>query len=67
MGGACSTYGGSERCRQGCGGGDLRERDHLEDLDVDAGYNNGSKGGMGAWTGLTRHRIGTGSGFLCME
>ena len=27
--------GRQERCIQGFGGGDLRERDHLEDLDVD--------------------------------
>ena len=30
MGGAWSTYGGEERCKQGFGGeGDVRERDHL--------------------------------------
>jgi len=26
MGGACSTYGGKERCTQGFGGGDERKR-----------------------------------------
>jgi hypothetical protein len=31
MGGACSTYGGEDRCIQGFGGGNLKERDHLED------------------------------------
>jgi len=28
MGGACSKYGGEERCIQGFGGGDLMERDN---------------------------------------
>ena len=28
-------YWGQERCIQGFGGGDLRERNHLEDLGVD--------------------------------
>ena len=33
---ACSTNGRQKRCTQGFwGGGGLRERDHLEDLDVD--------------------------------
>jgi hypothetical protein len=36
MDGACSTYWRQERCRQGFGGGGLREEDHLEDLGVDA-------------------------------
>jgi len=35
MGGACSMYGGEERCMQGFGGENLRERDHLEDPSVD--------------------------------
>jgi len=35
IGRACSTYGGQERCTQGCGGENLRERDHFEDPDVD--------------------------------
>ena len=35
MGGACGTYGVRERCVQGFGGGDLRERDHLEDIGLD--------------------------------
>jgi hypothetical protein len=33
-GGACSTYGRQERCIQGFGGGNLRERENLEDLGV---------------------------------
>jgi len=31
IGEACSMYGGEERHIQGFGGGNLRERDHLED------------------------------------
>ena len=34
MGGACSTY-GEERCAQGFGGGNLRNRDHLNYPGVD--------------------------------
>ena len=34
MGGVFITYGGEERCIEGFGGGNLRERDHLEDLSV---------------------------------
>jgi hypothetical protein len=35
MGGECNTYGGEERCIQGFGGENLRERDHLEDTGID--------------------------------
>ena len=35
MGGTCCTYGGRERCAKGFGGGNLRERDHWGDQDVD--------------------------------
>jgi hypothetical protein len=35
MGGACSKDVGEDRCVQGFGGGNLRERDHLEDTRVD--------------------------------
>ena len=35
IGGVCSTYGRQERCLQGFGGVDLRERDHLEDLGIE--------------------------------
>ena len=35
IGGTCNTYGGEERCIQGFGGGNLRERDHLKDPGVD--------------------------------
>jgi hypothetical protein len=34
MGRACGTYGRQERCIQGFWWGDLRKRDHLEDLGV---------------------------------
>ena len=33
--GACSTCGGEEMCIQGFGGENLRERDHLEDPDIE--------------------------------
>jgi hypothetical protein len=35
MGGSCSTYGGGERCIQVFGGEILREREHLDALDID--------------------------------
>ena len=35
MGGACSAYGGEERCIQGFGGLNLGEGDHLGDPGVD--------------------------------
>jgi hypothetical protein len=35
MGGACGNYGEGETCLQGFGGGNMRERDHLEDVGVD--------------------------------
>jgi hypothetical protein len=35
MGGACSMYGGEDRCLQSFGGENLRESDHLEDPGVD--------------------------------
>ena len=34
MGGACGPYVGGERCAQGSGGENLRERDHWGDPDV---------------------------------
>jgi hypothetical protein len=33
--GTCDTYEGEQRCMQGFGGRKQREREHLEDLDVD--------------------------------
>jgi hypothetical protein len=60
MGGACSTYGGEERCMQGVLWGNVSERGHSEDIGVD--------GQLilrwifrkwdGAWTGLIWLRIG---------
>jgi len=35
--GACTMNGGDERCLQGFGGGNLRGRDHVEDLGIDRG------------------------------
>jgi len=37
MSGACSMYGGKERCIQGFGGENVRERDHLEDPGIEMG------------------------------
>jgi hypothetical protein len=50
---------------QGFGGGKLRERDQLEDPDVDGRKDGSSGSGMWAvWTGSCRHRGGTGGGHL---
>jgi len=35
MDGGCSTYGGEEKSIQGFGGGNLKERDHLESPGID--------------------------------
>jgi len=35
MEGVCGTYGGQERCVQGFGRGDLKERNQLEDPYLD--------------------------------
>ena len=35
MGGTCSMYGEEERCIQSLGGGNMRERDYLEDPGID--------------------------------
>jgi len=67
MGGVCRTYGGEERCIQGFRWGNLKERHHLEDIGV-----NGriilrwmlKKWNLGALTGSSWLRIGTGGGNL---
>jgi hypothetical protein len=58
--------GGEERCIQCFGTENLRERDHLEDSDLDGRIilRWVFWGGMGAWTGLIWLRIGTGGGLL---
>jgi hypothetical protein len=63
MGGACSAYGGEERCVQGSGGGNLREGDHWGDPDVDGRIilrRIFGKWDVGVWNGLGWLRIGTG-------
>jgi hypothetical protein len=63
MGGACSACGGEERRLQGFGGGNLRERDHLGDSDVDGRIILKwifRKWDVGVWTGLGWLRIETG-------
>ena len=63
MGGACSTYGGEERCVQGFGWGNLREKDHWGDPGVDGRIILGwffGKWDVGVWTGWSWLRKGTG-------
>jgi len=67
MVGACSTYGEEDGCIQGFGGGNVWERDHVEDPGVDARiilrWNFKKWDGL-AWTGLIWLRTGTGGGQL---
>jgi len=61
MGGACSTYGGEERCK-GFLWGSLRARDHLEDPDIVGRIILRwifKKWDVGIWTGSSWLRIGT--------
>jgi len=64
MGGACSTYGGE--VYTGFWWGNLRERDHLYDPDIDGRILGWifRKWYVGAWTGSICLRIGTGGGHL---
>ena len=65
MGGACSTYGGRGEVYTGFWWGNLRERDHLEDPDVDGRILLRwvfRKWDVGAWTELIWLRIWTGGG-----
>ena len=67
MGGACGAYGGRERCAQGSGWQNLRERDHWGDPDVDERIIlrwifRKWEGVVG--TGWSWLRIGTGGGHL---
>jgi hypothetical protein len=62
-------YGGEERCLQGSGGANLREREHLEDPSI---YWRiilrwiFREWDVGAWTGSIWLRIGTGGEHLWM-
>jgi hypothetical protein len=67
MGEACDAYGGGQRGAQGCGGENLRERDHRGDPDVDGRIIlrwifRKWEGVVG--TGWSWLRIGTGGGHL---
>jgi hypothetical protein len=58
---------GEQRHIQGFGGGNLRERDHLENSRLDGRVILRwifRKWDVGAWTGSSWHRIGTGGGLL---
>ena len=55
MGGACTTYGGEERCIQGLGEGEPEDRDHLDDPGVDGRIILRGSSGSGMWSyGLDR-------------
>ena len=63
MDGSCSKYGGEERCTRGFGGGNMRERDHLEEPVVDGRIilsGSSASGLWGACNGFMWLMIGTG-------
>jgi len=67
MGWACSACRGEERRIQGFWWGNLKERDHLGDTSVDVRIllrRIFRKWDVGAWTGWSWFRIGTGGGLL---
>jgi len=67
MRGACSTYGGRGEVYTGFWWGNLRERDHLVESDVDERIILSwifRKWDVGVWTGSGWLRIGTGGGHL---
>ena len=67
MGGECCAYEGGEMRVQGFGGGNLTERDHWRDPGVDGRIILRwifRKWDVGAWTGSSWLRIGTGGGHL---
>jgi hypothetical protein len=62
MGGVSSTFGEEEKCIQGFIGGNLRERDHSEDPDIDGRIILRCifmKWDVAAWTGLIWLRLRT--------
>jgi hypothetical protein len=70
MANACSTYEGEERCIQGFDGGNLRERDHLEDPGIDGRIILRCilrKWSAGTCTGLIWLRIGKLGGLLLLR
>jgi len=67
MGGACSTYGEEGGAYKGFWWGNLRERDHLENSDIDGRIMLRwvfKKWDVGTWTGSSWLRIGTGVGHV---
>jgi len=69
MGGVCGTNGGRESCIQGICDGDVRERHHLENPDIDGGTILSwifGKWSVVVWTGSSWLRIGTVGGNLSM-
>jgi hypothetical protein len=68
--GHVARFGGEEKCMQGIGRENLRERDHLEDSDVDGRIILRwifRKWHVGVWTGSSWLRIETGGGHLLMR